>query len=153
MRHTSYWYEKDKKAEWPLSNNSHEEEPEREGEAFDFMAEPNQFYMNLETDGSLTAKEVVLKGLAELNTRAAMMIHQLNNPGPAAAEDGGLPPPPVVQPATNGHGGYGGTSNTSPGWGNAPGSGGGAANGFGSPQGGAQGGWGSPMPTAGGWSM
>lgn len=61
MRHTTYWYEKDKKGEWPLSNNSHEEEPEREGEAFDFLAEPNRFYMNVETDGSLTAKEVVLK--------------------------------------------------------------------------------------------
>lgn len=61
MRHTTYWYEKDKKAEWPLSKNSHEEEPEREGESFDFIAEPNRFYMNVETDGSLTAKEVVLK--------------------------------------------------------------------------------------------
>ena len=171
MRHTSYWYEEDK-AEWPVSNNSHEEEPEREGESFDFIAEPNRFYMNVETDGSLTAKEVVLKvrphplststvltktiqGLAELNTRAAMMIHQLNNPGPA--EDSSLPPPPVAQPTTNGHGGYAGTSNTSPGWGSAPGSGSGAANGWGSPQGGAQsaaqGGWGSPMPTAGGWAV
>jgi DNA-directed RNA polymerase II subunit RPB3 len=61
MRHTTYWFEKDKKAEWPLSNNSHEEEPEREGEPFDFVAEPNRFYMNVETDGSLIAKEVVLK--------------------------------------------------------------------------------------------
>ena len=80
-----------------------------------------------------------------------MMIHQLNNPGPA--EESSLPPPPVAQPATNGHGGYSGAPQTSPGWGNAPGSGGGAVNGWGSPQGGAQGGWGSPMPTAGGWSV
>lgn len=81
-----------------------------------------------------------------------MMIHQLNNPG--LADEGSLPLPPVAQPATNGHGGYGGTSHTSPGWSNSPSGGGGAANGWGSPQGGgAQGGWGSPMPTAGGWAV
>jgi hypothetical protein len=79
------------------------------------------------------------------------MIHQLNNPRPA--EDSGPPPPPTAQPATNGHGAYSGTSHTSPGWGNAPSSSGGAANGWGSPQGGDQGGWGSPMPNAGGWAV
>jgi DNA-directed RNA polymerase II subunit RPB3 len=48
-------------AEWPLSPNAVEEDPPREDELFDYDAEPDRFYYNVETDGSLTAKEVILK--------------------------------------------------------------------------------------------
>jgi len=61
LRHTSYWFETDKLAEWPLSSNATEEDPPREDEPFDYEAEPDRFYFNVETDGSLTAKEVILK--------------------------------------------------------------------------------------------
>ncbi|KZT70962.1 insert subdomain of RNA polymerase alpha subunit [Daedalea quercina L-15889] len=61
LRHTSYWYESDARAEWPLSDNAKEEEPPRDDEAFDFRAKPNKFYMDVETDGSLGPQEVVLR--------------------------------------------------------------------------------------------
>lgn len=48
-------------AEWPLSPNAVEEDAPLEDEPFDYDAEPDRFYFNIETDGSLTAKEVILK--------------------------------------------------------------------------------------------
>lgn len=61
LRHTTYWYETDIKAEWPLSENAKEEEPPRDDEPFDFNAKPNKFYFEVETDGSLGPQEVVMK--------------------------------------------------------------------------------------------
>ena len=40
LRHTDLWYEKDKTEEWPESKNAGWEEPPREGEEFDYDAEP-----------------------------------------------------------------------------------------------------------------
>ena len=61
LRHTSHWFEQDERAEWPLSENAAEEDPPREDEAFDFLAKPEKFYMNVETVGSLKPKEVITK--------------------------------------------------------------------------------------------
>ncbi|EJD02966.1 insert subdomain of RNA polymerase alpha subunit [Fomitiporia mediterranea MF3/22] len=61
LRHTSYWFEEDEKAEWPLSENAREEEPPREDESFDYNAKPEKFYFDVETVGSLTPQEVVLR--------------------------------------------------------------------------------------------
>jgi hypothetical protein len=61
LRHTTYWYESDIRAEWPLSDNAQEEEPPRDDEPFDFNAKPNKFYFEVETDGSLAPQEVVMK--------------------------------------------------------------------------------------------
>ncbi|KAI0699237.1 RBP11-like subunits of RNA polymerase [Cytidiella melzeri] len=74
LRHTSYWYEQDEKSEWPLSENAKEEEPSRDDEPFDFTAKPNKFYMQVETVGSLTPQEVVMRGLSELQTKLASLI-------------------------------------------------------------------------------
>ncbi|KAF8798708.1 insert subdomain of RNA polymerase alpha subunit [Phlegmacium glaucopus] len=74
LRHTTYWYETDIRAEWPLSDNAQEEEPLRDDEPFDFNAKPNKFYFEVETDGSLGPQEVVMKGLAELQTKLANLI-------------------------------------------------------------------------------
>jgi len=74
LRHTTYWYETDIRAEWPLSDNAQEEEPPRDDEPFDFNAKPNKFYFEVETDGSLAPQEVVMKGLAELQTKLANLI-------------------------------------------------------------------------------
>ncbi|KAG9123842.1 45 kDa subunit of RNA polymerase II, partial [Ceratobasidium sp. 392] len=51
LRHTTYWYEVDSRAEWPLSENAREEEPPRDDEPFDYMAKPEKFYFDVETDG------------------------------------------------------------------------------------------------------
>ncbi|KAF8906526.1 DNA-directed RNA polymerase [Gymnopilus junonius] len=74
LRHTTYWYETDVKAEWPLSENAKEEEAPRDDEPFDFNAKPNKFYFEVETDGSLSPQEVVMKGLSELQTKLANLI-------------------------------------------------------------------------------
>lgn len=74
LRHTTHWYEADPRAEWPVSENGQEEEPPREDEPFDFNAQPRQFYFDVETDGSLSPQEVVMRGLAELQTKLANLV-------------------------------------------------------------------------------
>ena len=44
-----------------MSENAKEEEPPREDELFDYLAKPNKFYMEVETDGSMGPQEVVMK--------------------------------------------------------------------------------------------
>ena len=61
LRHTSYWFEADERAEWPLSDNAKEEEPPRENEPFDYGAIAKRFYFEVETVGSVSPQEVVLK--------------------------------------------------------------------------------------------
>ena len=61
LRHTTHWFEVDERAEWPLSDNAKEEEPPKENEAFDYHAIPKRFYFEVETVGSVSPQEVVLK--------------------------------------------------------------------------------------------
>ncbi|EEB95765.1 hypothetical protein MPER_05213, partial [Moniliophthora perniciosa FA553] len=61
LRHTSYWFETDERAEWPVSENGREEEPPRDDEIFNYNAKPRKFYFDVETDGSLGPQEVVMK--------------------------------------------------------------------------------------------
>ncbi|KAF8592364.1 hypothetical protein K439DRAFT_1400124 [Ramaria rubella] len=79
LRHTSHWFEQDERGEWPLSENAVEEDPPREDEPFDFLAKPEKFYMDVETVGSLKPKEVITKGLEELQTKLANLIHGLKS--------------------------------------------------------------------------
>lgn len=51
----------DARAEWPLSDNAKEEEPPRDDEPFDYMAKPNKFYFDVETDGKVAPREVMVK--------------------------------------------------------------------------------------------
>jgi DNA-directed RNA polymerase II subunit RPB3 len=74
LRHTSYWFEKDAREEWPIGPNAHEEEPPRDDEPFDYNAKANKFYLEMETDGSLGAQEVILKGLAELQKKLQSFV-------------------------------------------------------------------------------
>lgn len=61
LRHTTWWFETDAKAEWPISENSKEEEPPRDDESYDFNAKANKFYMEVETVGNLSPQEVVMR--------------------------------------------------------------------------------------------
>ncbi|KAH9485388.1 DNA-directed RNA polymerase II subunit RPB3 [Psilocybe cubensis] len=170
LRHTTYWYETDIKGEWPLSENAKEEEAPRDDEPFDFNAKPNKFYFEVETDGSLGPQEVVMKGLAELQTKLANLILGLKS-GPEHDM--------VANDVTvNGHGPAidnpwtGGATWTSPantsattGWGGStsPSRGGGASSSWSSqptPSGGGGGwgtganaGWGSPERRSNGWNV
>ncbi|KAG1732220.1 DNA-directed RNA polymerase II, subunit 3 [Suillus paluster] len=74
LRHTTYWHEADPRIEWPVGENAKEEEAPRDDEVFDFNAKPRKFYFEVETDGSLGPQEVIMKGLAELQTKLANLI-------------------------------------------------------------------------------
>ncbi|KAH7888740.1 DNA-directed RNA polymerase II, subunit 3 [Phlebopus sp. FC_14] len=89
LRHTTYWHESDERAEWPVSENAKEEEPPRDDEVFDFNAKPRKFYFEVETDGSLGPQEVMMKGLAELQTKLANLILGLKAPSEADVMDTG----------------------------------------------------------------
>ncbi|KAF9441644.1 DNA-directed RNA polymerase II, subunit 3 [Macrolepiota fuliginosa MF-IS2] len=172
LRHTSYWFETDIKAEWPVGDNAKEEEVPRDDEPFDYTAKPNKFYFEVETDGSLSPQEVVMKGLAELQTKLANLIYGLktqtqaeidimNEPQPngAGAETGawGMPAsgPPAVPPTSAWSGGassqWGNTSpgqrstSNPPGWGASPNAG--------SWSSGATAGWSSPGQQSNGWNV
>jgi len=80
LRHTTYWYEADQRVEWPVGENAKDEEPPRDDEVFDFNAKPRKFYFEVETDGSLGPQEVIMKGLAELQTKLANLILGLKAP-------------------------------------------------------------------------
>ncbi|KAH8107937.1 insert subdomain of RNA polymerase alpha subunit [Cristinia sonorae] len=160
LRHTTYWYETDIKSEWPLSENAKEEQPVRDDELFDYNAKPNKYYMDVETDGSLGAQEVVMKGLQELQAKLANLILGLKAPEPTA-EDEMIPPPPSNMggpPPTSAWGGattqWSGAGSGAASWGTSPGAPAGwgspaRAAGWGSP---AAGQWGaSPSAAAGGW--
>ncbi|KAF8684153.1 Insert subdomain of RNA polymerase alpha subunit [Rhizoctonia solani] len=160
LRHTTYWYEVDSRAEWPLSENAKEEEPPRDDESFDYMAKPEKFYFDIETDGKVAPREVVLKGLIELQTKLGNIIHGLT---PRNEFDGDTGAGAAIVPQTNGArqqtngwgaaaspaqtGGWGAASpgQAAGGWGSSPRGGGGGWGSSASPRGG-NGGWGSNSP-------
>ncbi|KAJ7680340.1 DNA-directed RNA polymerase II, subunit 3 [Mycena polygramma] len=155
MRHTTYWFETDERGEWPLSENATEEERPRDDEVFDFNAQPGKFYFEVETDGSLGPQEVVMQGLAELQSKLAQIVLGLKKTEPEMlpGERVDEAPPAETWGAAGGGwggdgGGGGGGGNTS-GWGStSPNRGGGGASAWGS-----GGGWASPAPAASGWNV
>jgi len=147
LRHTTYWFETDEKAEWPLSHNAKEELAPGDDDPFDYIAQPERFYMDAEAVGSLSPKEVLQRGLAELQKNLGSLVHALttsntaddsNQDGAmadAAAQPNGIPPTtmygsptapstnawgssPSVLPANSIWSGAGGAS-SSPVWGGA----------------------------------
>ncbi|QRV79598.1 DNA-directed RNA polymerase II subunit RPB3 [Ceratobasidium sp. AG-Ba] len=165
LRHTTYWYEVDSRAEWPMSENAREEEPPRDDEPFDYFAKPEKFYFDVETDGKIAPKEVVMKGLIELQTKLGNIIHGLTPRNEFEADPA---PVAMIPPQTNGArsqsngwgaspaaanaGGWGSSSpanaNGAGGWGSSPSGGGGS--GWGGSNAGGGGGWGSPSGGGGG---
>jgi len=148
LRHTSYWFETDERAEWPLSENAKEEEPPRDDQPFDYNARPNNFYLDVETDGSLGPQEVVMKGLQDLQTKLANLILGLKADPELDMLPGG---DGVLAPGNGGPraGGAASWGSTAGGWGspNAQGAGSGWAST--SPNAnGAGGAWGSTSPNA-----
>lgn len=142
LRHTSYWFEVDERGEWPLSENAKEEEPPRDDDPFDFNAKPHKFYFEVETVGSLSPKEVITKGLEELQGKLANLILALKPEAefPAAGPDAGMQTVQGVNGNMAGAAAGGWGASTSPGsntaWNGSP-----SANGWG---GNAGGNWGSP---------
>ncbi|KAH7105572.1 DNA-directed RNA polymerase [Auriculariales sp. MPI-PUGE-AT-0066] len=81
LRHTSYWFEGEISKEWPKTANAQYEEELAPDAPFDYTAKPNKFYVEAETVGSLDPKDVVLKGLEELQNRLAKLILDLEKYG------------------------------------------------------------------------
>jgi DNA-directed RNA polymerase II subunit RPB3 len=77
LRHTSFWYELDAKAEWPLSDNAREEEPPADNALFDFNKKANKFYFDVETVGSMHPVEVVETALGILELKTAQVVQEL----------------------------------------------------------------------------
>ncbi|CAR23246.1 RPOLD domain-containing protein [Lachancea thermotolerans] len=77
LKHTDYWHETDAAAEWPQSKNCEYEDPPNEDEAFDYNAKPTTFYMNVETVGSLTVDQVVIRGMKTLQDKVADILFSL----------------------------------------------------------------------------
>ncbi|KAH6914007.1 insert subdomain of RNA polymerase alpha subunit [Coprinopsis sp. MPI-PUGE-AT-0042] len=178
LRHTSYWFEDNARDEWPVSSNAEEEELPQDNEPFDYLAKPNKFYVEIETDGSLAPQDVVERGLTELQAKLANLILGLKTGGGTGGGAGGADADiiPTDVPGGAPAGGWGAGDNAwgggggsaagagGGGWGAAspargggtsawssssPG-GGGAASAWG---GGASAGWGSPERTTGGWNV
>ncbi|KAK3675087.1 RNA polymerase II subunit 3 [Recurvomyces mirabilis] len=102
LRHTTLWYEgDDAKAEWPESKNRDWEEPEQEGQRFDYNAEPDQFFINLEGTGVMHPDQVFHAGISTLQLKLGQVIQQLQGltvegkeiGGGAAGGDGAFTPP------------------------------------------------------------
>ncbi|KAG8980796.1 45 kDa subunit of RNA polymerase II, partial [Tulasnella sp. 427] len=87
LRHTTYWFETDPIEEWPISANGLEEAAPQEDEPFDYRAEPEKFYYNVETVGSLTPKEVVMEGIKGLISKLGHLNYALDTMGGAGGAD------------------------------------------------------------------
>ncbi|KAG0669358.1 45 kDa subunit of RNA polymerase II [Maudiozyma exigua] len=100
LQHTQYWYEQDADKEWPRSKNSEYEDPPTEGQAFDYKSKAETFYMNVETVGSITVDQVVVRGIDTLQKKVASILLALNQmdqekinfapTGPASMQNGGM---------------------------------------------------------------
>lgn len=130
LRHTTLWYETDAKAEWPApaKNGAWEEEPQ-EGDKFDYDAEPNKFYIELEGTGVMSPDNILHSGIRVLQAKLAGIIRDLDagaEGANAGGDFGGFSPPvdPMANGATTAYGGqtaYGGL--TAYGGGQTPGHG------------------------------
>lgn len=168
LRHTKYWFETDERGEWPTGDNAKEEEPPRDDEPFDFNAKPNKFYFEVETDGSLGPQEVVMKGLAELQTKLANLILGLKTQPEVdlltTDAQTNSHPAEVGWAGTGGGGSWANAGGSGGGWGGAATSpargaatstwGGSSPNGASNAWGrGAATGWASPSQQANGWTV
>ncbi|OLL25348.1 DNA-directed RNA polymerase II subunit RPB3 [Neolecta irregularis DAH-3] len=61
-----YWFEEDAEAEWPKSANAEWEDAPKDGEPFDYNAQPHRFYFDVETVGQIPPNEVISQGIKYL---------------------------------------------------------------------------------------
>lgn len=79
----------------PKSKNAEKEEPPQEGQPFDYDAQPDPIYFNLESAGGMEPDAIVQQGIKVLQQKLATVIHNLtegegdhNNATATAAFDG-----------------------------------------------------------------
>ncbi|KAJ7803641.1 DNA-directed RNA polymerase II, subunit 3, partial [Mycena leptocephala] len=116
LRHTTHWFETDERGEWPLSENASEEEN---------RGTTRKFYFEVETDGSLGPQEVVMQGLAELQSKLAQIVLGLKKtepemlPGERVDEAQGAPADSWGASGGGWGGGDGGGGGNTSGWGSS----------------------------------
>ncbi|KAI5889546.1 RBP11-like subunits of RNA polymerase [Schizophyllum commune H4-8] len=178
LRHTTYWYEKSIEEEWiPNPANTELETKPQPDDVFDYNAKPTRFYIDVETDGSLGPKEVVMRGLNELTNKLATVVLNLKEKDNDEEDGGGVQGFQASAVGAAGGaagGGWGGSAGGGGGWGqaspargatsawggsNSPsrqGGGGGWGGGSASPSrgwGSSGSGWGSPSQQSNGWNV
>ncbi|AET39437.1 DNA-directed RNA polymerase II core subunit RPB3 Ecym_4382 [Eremothecium cymbalariae DBVPG len=77
LKHTDYWFEQDATSEWPHSKNCEFEDPLNDDDVFDYSAKPNIFYINVESVGSITSDQVVIRGIKTLQDKVADILFSL----------------------------------------------------------------------------
>ncbi|EGV64746.1 RNA polymerase II subunit 3 [Yamadazyma tenuis] len=92
LKHTDYWYEESVEDEWPKSENCEWEEAPDPEAPFDYNARANNFYVDIETIGSLSPNDVFVKSLETLQLKLAGISVELNKDTVESsnAESGGL---------------------------------------------------------------
>lgn len=116
LRHTTLWFEADAKQEWPASNNANWEDEPQDGHAFNYLAEPEQFFINLEGTGVLAPDAILHSGIRTLQQKLATVIKELSTSGGQqdGLDGGGSPMDGLVNGAGTAYGGaqsaYGGQS-------------------------------------------
>ena len=111
LRHTQLWYEKDATEEWPPSKNADWEEAPQEGEPFNFTAEPDQFFINLESTGVMPPDQILHSGIRTLQQKLATVIKELGSTTDAGQMNGMANGGTTPDGQPNGYGtAYGGQS-------------------------------------------
>ncbi|KAL8746101.1 MAG: hypothetical protein Q9190_001824 [Brigantiaea leucoxantha] len=78
LKHLDYWYEEDPAKEWPKTKNAEWEEPQQDGEPFDYGAQPAKFYFDVESIGNLEPDAVVQQGIKVLQQKLAAVIQDIS---------------------------------------------------------------------------
>ena len=77
LRHTTLWYEESASQEWPPSRNAEWEDPPLPNEPFDYNAEPNKFYFEVEAVGQIPPNEIIYQGIKYLQEKLATVVRDL----------------------------------------------------------------------------
>lgn len=89
LKHTELWFENDVEKEWPKSANCEWEEAPDPDAPFDYKAKPSNFYVDVETVGSLAPNDVVVKGIESLQLKLAAVSMELNKDNVESRSAGG----------------------------------------------------------------
>ncbi|KAJ5226007.1 RNA polymerase II subunit 3 [Penicillium chermesinum] len=78
LRHVDYWFEKDAAKEWPISENASWEPAANPDQPFDYDAEPDNFYLDVESIGNLDPDTIIQQGIIVLQRKLATTITALS---------------------------------------------------------------------------
>jgi len=105
LRHLNYWYEEDAIKEWPVSQNAGWEPAAPPDQPYDYDAQPNAFYLDVESAGNLEPDVIIQQGIIVMQRKLATVISALTGAGgdgmPGAEDEdimGGMRSPDAYEP-------------------------------------------------------